>query len=56
MTREAEDLQETLKSIPFPIVVAEKADETYFDGNEVEAYVEQAANVQVPQIVRDYYY
>lgn len=55
MTREAEDLQETLKSIPFPIVVAEKADETYFDGNAVEAYIEQAANVQVPQIVREYY-
>lgn len=55
MTREAEDLQETLKSIPFPIVVAEKADETYFESNAVEEYVEQAANVQVPQIVREYY-
>lgn len=55
MTREAEDLQETLKSIPFPIVVGEKADQTYFDGNAVEAYIEQAANVEIPQIVRDYY-
>lgn len=55
MTREAEELQETLKSIPFPIVVGEKADQTYFDGNEVEKYIEQAANVQVPQIVREYY-
>lgn len=55
MTREAEDLQETLKSIPFPIVVAEKADQTYFDGNAVEAYIEKAANVEIPQIVRDYY-
>lgn len=55
MTREAEDLQETLKSIPFPIVVGEKADETYFESNAVEEYIEQAANVQVPPIVRDYY-
>ncbi len=55
MTREAEDLQETLKSIPFPIVVGEKADETYFDSDAVEEYIEQAANVQVPQIVREYY-
>ena len=55
MTREAEDLQETLKSIPFPIVVAEKADETYFDSDAVEEYIEQAANVEIPQIVRDYY-
>lgn len=55
MTREAEDLQETLKSIPFPIIVAEKADETYFDSDAVEEYIEKAANVQVPQIVREYY-
>ena len=55
LVKEAEDLQQLLKSVPFPIIVAENAEETTFDGAAAEAYIEQAANVPVPPIVQDYY-
>ncbi|MBR4722322.1 MAG: hypothetical protein IKS94_01035 [Prevotella sp.] len=55
LVKEAEDLQELLKSVPFPILVAENAEETTFDGAAAEAYIEQASNVPIPPIVQDYY-
>lgn len=55
MVREADDLQETLKGVPFPIIVGETAEATTFDGNAVEDYIEQSANVEIPPFVRDYY-
>ena len=55
LVKEAEDLQELLKSVPFPIIVAENADDTTFDGAAAEAYIEQASNVPIPPIVQDYY-
>lgn len=55
LVKEAADLQELLKSVPFPIIVAENAEETTFDGAATEDYIAQAANVPIPPIVQDYY-
>ena len=45
----AEELQETLKNIPFPIHVGGK-DNTYLSGDEVEEYIEKASTVEIPLI------
>ena len=50
----AEELQETLKNIPFPIHVGGK-DNTYLSGDEVEEYIEKASTVEIPRTIRDYY-
>lgn len=50
----AEELQETLKKIPFPIHVGVK-DETYLSGEDVEDYIEKASTVEIPPTIRDYY-
>ncbi|MBR5440996.1 MAG: hypothetical protein IKV37_05530, partial [Prevotella sp.] len=55
LVKEAEDLQALLKSVPFPILVAENADDTTFDGTAAEAYIQKASNVPIPPIVQDYY-
>ena len=49
----AENLQDLLKRIPFPIHVGTGQDDTFFDG--VEEYIEKAATVEIPQGVIDYY-
>lgn len=52
----AKNLQETLKNgVPFPIHIGTSEQETYFDSNAVEDYIEQAATVQIPEEVRMYY-
>ena len=55
LVKEAEDLQELLKSVPFPILIADNADDTTFDGATTEEYIQQASNVAIPPIVQDYY-
>ena len=51
----AEELQETLKQIPFPIHVGNGKDETYLFGDEVEKYIEKSSTVEIPRTIRDYY-
>ena len=51
----AENLQATLKSVPFPIHLGTGQDDTYLSGDEVEEYIEKAATVEIPQGVIDYY-
>lgn len=50
----AEELQDLLKRIPFPIHVGTGKDDTYF-WDKVEECIEKAATVEIPQGVIDYY-
>lgn len=51
----AENLQETLKSISFDIHIGAGTEETYFDGNQTEDYIEQTATVTIPEDICNYY-
>lgn len=51
----ARDLQYLLKNVPFSIHVAEKAEETYFNSEQTEEWIQQAATVVIPEDVRGYY-
>lgn len=51
----AEDLQNTLQNVPFPIHVGSGKDDTYLSGDEVEEYIEKASTVEIPRTIRDYY-
>lgn len=50
----AEELQDLLKRISFPIHLGTGKDDTFF-GDEVEEYIEKAATVEIPQDVVNYY-
>lgn len=51
----ASDLQTFLSRTPFRIHVAENADDTYFEADQVEAFVEKAATVAIPKEIVEYY-
>lgn len=50
----AENLQDLLKRIPFPIHVGTGQDDAFF-GDGVEEYIEKAATVEIPEGVINYY-
>lgn len=50
----AEELQDLLKRISFPIHLGTGKDDTFF-GGEVEDYIEKAATVEIPEDVINYY-
>lgn len=51
----AEELQDLLKRISFPIHLGTGKDDTFFGGDEVEDYVERSATVEIPEDVINYY-
>jgi hypothetical protein len=50
----AEELQDLLKRVPFPIHLGTGKDDTFF-GDGVEEYIEKAATVEIPEGVINYY-
>lgn len=51
----AEESENLLKHISFPIHLGTGQDDTYLSGDEVEEYIEKAATVEIPQGLIDYY-
>ena len=51
----ASDLQNLLTAYPFEIHIGSTEETTYFDSEEVEAYIDKQATVQIPADVQEFY-
>ncbi len=55
LTALAESLQSILGKVEFPFTVGEKAEETFFDSDKVEEYINRKSSIAIPEKVRQYY-